>query len=67
MGNNQVTPGSERQGRDPDAFPETDLGLIRAAQVDSPVQLLKLAEAWRPYRAYAATYLWAVSENRTRV
>jgi len=50
-----------RLGREPDAFPETDLGLIRAAQVDSPVQLLKLAEAWRPYRAYAATYLWAVS------
>src|SRR5688500_8772480 len=56
-----------RLGRDPDAFPETDLGLIRAAQVDSPAQLLALAEAWRPYRAYAATYLWAVSENRTSV
>jgi DNA-3-methyladenine glycosylase II len=56
-----------RLGRDPDAFPETDLGLIRAAQVDSPVKLLKLAEAWRPYRAYAATYLWAVSEIRTGV
>jgi 3-methyladenine DNA glycosylase/8-oxoguanine DNA glycosylase len=50
-----------RLGRDPDAFPETDLGLIRAAQVDSPVQLLALADGWRPYRAYAATYLWAVS------
>ena len=50
-----------RIGRDPDAFPETDLGLIRAAQVDSPAQLLALADGWRPYRAYAATYLWAVS------
>jgi DNA-3-methyladenine glycosylase II len=50
-----------RLGRDPDAFPETDLGLIRAAQVDSPAQLLALADGWRPYRAYAATYLWAVS------
>jgi DNA-3-methyladenine glycosylase II len=50
-----------RLGRDPDAFPETDLGLIRAAQVESPAQLLALADAWRPYRAYAATYLWAVS------
>lgn len=50
-----------RLGRDPDAFPETDLGLIRAAQVDSPEQLLALADGWRPYRAYAATYLWAVS------
>jgi 3-methyladenine DNA glycosylase/8-oxoguanine DNA glycosylase len=35
--------------------------------VDSPLQLLKLAEGWRPYRAYAATYLWAVSEIRTAV
>lgn len=50
-----------RLGRDPDAFPHTDLGLIRAAQVDTPVQLLALADGWRPYRAYAATYLWAVS------
>jgi DNA-3-methyladenine glycosylase II len=56
-----------RLGRDPDAFPETDLGLIRAAQVDSPVQLLALADGWRPYRAYAATYLWAVSESRAPV
>jgi len=56
-----------RLGRDPDAFPETDLGLIRAAQVDSPAQLLALSDAWRPYRAYAATYLWAVSESRPAV
>lgn len=56
-----------RLGRDPDAFPETDLGLIRAAHVDSPAQLLALADGWRPYRAYAATYLWAVSESRTPV
>lgn len=50
-----------RLGRDTDAFPETDVGLIRAAHVDSAAQLLALAEAWRPYRAYAATYLWAVA------
>lgn len=49
-----------RLGREPDAFPETDLGLVRAAQVDSPKALLARAEAWRPYRAYAATYLWSV-------
>lgn len=54
-----------RLGRDPDAFPETDLGLIRAAGVDSPAALLKLAEQWRPWRAYAATYLWAV-ETKTK-
>jgi 3-methyladenine DNA glycosylase/8-oxoguanine DNA glycosylase len=50
-----------RLGRDPDAFPESDLGLIRAANAESPAQLLELAEAWRPLRAYAATYLWAVA------
>jgi len=49
-----------RLGRDPDAFPETDLGLIRAAGAASPAELLKRAENWRPFRAYAATYLWAV-------
>lgn len=49
-----------RLGREPDAFPETDLGLIRAAGAASPAALLQRAERWRPWRAYAATYLWAV-------
>jgi 3-methyladenine DNA glycosylase/8-oxoguanine DNA glycosylase len=48
-----------RLGREPDALPETDIGLIRAAQVDSSTALLQLAEQWRPYRSYAATYLWS--------
>jgi DNA-3-methyladenine glycosylase II len=50
-----------RLGRDADAFPASDIGLIRAANVETPAQLLKLAEAWRPLRAYAAIYLWAVA------
>ena len=50
-----------RLGRDADAFPETDLGLIRAVGADSSAALLKIAEPWRPWRAYAATYLWAVA------
>jgi 3-methyladenine DNA glycosylase/8-oxoguanine DNA glycosylase len=50
-----------RLGRDRDAFPASDIGLIRAANVETPAQLLTLAEAWRPWRAYAATYLWAVT------
>jgi DNA-3-methyladenine glycosylase II len=49
-----------RLGREPDAFPETDLGLIRAAGAESAAALLRQAERWRPWRAYAATYLWAV-------
>ena len=50
-----------RLGRDRDAFPASDIGLIRAAKVATPAELLKLAEAWRPLRAYAAIYLWAVA------
>lgn len=52
-----------RLGRDTDAFPETDVGLIRAANVSTSAQLLALADSWRPYRAYAATYLWAVNSD----
>lgn len=48
-----------RLGRDADAFPETDVGLIRAADAGSAKELLDKAEAWRPYRAYAATCLWS--------
>ena len=47
-----------RLGREPDAFPESDLGLMRAAGADSPAALLRLAERWRPYRAHAAIHLW---------
>jgi AraC family transcriptional regulator of adaptative response / DNA-3-methyladenine glycosylase II len=43
---------------DPDAFPHSDLGLLRALDVDTPRRLLKHAEAWRPWRAYAAVHLW---------
>jgi AraC family transcriptional regulator of adaptative response / DNA-3-methyladenine glycosylase II len=42
----------------PDAFPAGDLGLLRAAGVTSPCGLRDLAEAWRPWRSYAAMYLW---------
>ena len=47
-----------RLGRDPDAFPEADVGLMRAAGIDTPKALLARAEAWRPYRSLAATHLW---------
>ena len=52
-----------RLGRQSDAFPETDLGLIRAAGVASSAALLALAQRWQPYRAHAATYLWAISAD----
>ena len=48
--------------RHPDAFPSTDLGLLRAvAALGKPMnakELLRHAENWRPWRAYAAMYLW---------
>ncbi len=53
-----------RLGRDTDAFPETDIGLLRAAGAASPAELLRMAERWRPWRAHAALYLWAVTPRR---
>jgi AraC family transcriptional regulator of adaptative response / DNA-3-methyladenine glycosylase II len=42
----------------PDAFPESDLVLRRAAGDLSPAKLRQAAEGWRPWRAYAAMHLW---------
>ena len=47
----------------PDAFPHTDLGIVKALQVENPKQVLALAEAWRPWRAYAAMHLWKTLEK----
>ncbi len=41
----------------PDAFPDGDLMLQRAAGTGRK-ELLARAEAWRPWRAYATHYLW---------
>ena len=46
-----------RVWRDPDAFPSGDLGLRRAAAADER-QLRLRSLRWRPWRAYAAQYLW---------
>ena len=42
----------------PDAFPDGDLGLVKASGETSPRALRQAAEPWRPWRAYAAMYLW---------
>ena len=52
-----------RQLREPDAFPASDVGLLRALSDEhgtrpSAEQLLARAEPWRPWRAYAAQHLW---------
>jgi AraC family transcriptional regulator of adaptative response / DNA-3-methyladenine glycosylase II len=56
--------------REMDAFPATDIGLLRgAAAIDKTIArtiakgsalLLSRAETWRPWRAYAAQHLWAI-------
>ena len=47
---------------EPDAFPATDLGIRRALSPKSKplreAEILSRAEAWRPWRAYAAMHLW---------
>lgn len=56
-----------RACREPDGFPASDAGLLRgSAAADgtrpTPVELSARAEAWRPYRAYAAQHIWAEDE-----
>lgn len=46
---------------EPDAFPSTDLGLMRAMRLQSSRELEWLAEAWRPWRSYAAIHLWNIA------
>ncbi len=55
--------------RDPDVFLPTDLGVRHAleqlGQDGRPASALRLAESWRPYRAYALQHLWAGLESTT--
>src|SRR5581483_4589004 len=49
--------------RESDAFPASDVGLLRGAARrtggrPTTAALLKRAERWRPWRAYAAQHLW---------
>jgi AraC family transcriptional regulator, regulatory protein of adaptative response / DNA-3-methyladenine glycosylase II len=53
-----------RQLREPDAFPASDIGLMRAmadgeGRRPAARAILARAENWRPWRAYAAQHLWA--------
>jgi AraC family transcriptional regulator, regulatory protein of adaptative response / DNA-3-methyladenine glycosylase II len=52
----------------PDAFPASDLGLLRALEREagrrpSPAEVIARAEAWRPYRAHAAQHLWSADAD----
>jgi AraC family transcriptional regulator, regulatory protein of adaptative response / DNA-3-methyladenine glycosylase II len=56
--------------RDPDAFLPSDLGVRRAleqlGQDGQPAAAARIAERWRPYRAYALQHLWASLSPSTR-
>jgi AraC family transcriptional regulator, regulatory protein of adaptative response / DNA-3-methyladenine glycosylase II len=50
----------------PDAFPASDIGILRNAEqlfgkLLSPAQLLARSERWRPWRGYAAQHLWSAN------
>lgn len=54
----------------PDVFPIGDLGIVKAIKVayglrvlPSRTRMLRLGEAWRPYRSVACWYLWASLDN----
>jgi DNA-3-methyladenine glycosylase II len=54
----------------PDVLPVGDLGIVKAMQrcyglrkPPTPERMLKIGEAWRPYRSVACWYLWRSLEN----
>jgi len=53
-----------------DAFLPTDLGVRRAlgwlGEAEDPESVTRLAERWRPWRAYAVRHLWSMEEAGKR-
>jgi AraC family transcriptional regulator of adaptative response / DNA-3-methyladenine glycosylase II len=50
----------------PDAFPASDIGLLKALglrEAREAPQAIALAQAWRPWRSYAVIALWRALEN----
>jgi AraC family transcriptional regulator, regulatory protein of adaptative response / DNA-3-methyladenine glycosylase II len=48
---------------EPDAFPSGDIALLRTSGLETFRDLEKRSEAWRPWRAYAAMYLWNIASD----
>ena len=51
---------------EPDAFPASDLGIRRRLSKTRELteeEIIERAEAWRPWRAYAAIHLWMASHE----
>jgi AraC family transcriptional regulator of adaptative response / DNA-3-methyladenine glycosylase II len=58
-----------RAFRETDAFPASDVAILRGAEVVDGARptvphLLLRSESWRPWRAYAAQHLWAAGARR---
>ena len=58
--------------RRPDVLPVGDLGIVTAIQrlyklrkKPTAVRMMRIGEAWRPYRTVACWYLWRSLENKT--
>jgi AraC family transcriptional regulator of adaptative response / DNA-3-methyladenine glycosylase II len=50
-----------------DAFPASDLALLRTMNMNSPRELARVSQAWRPWRAYAAMYLWSIFRQKRTI
>ncbi len=52
---------------DPDAFPASDMGVLKGARAlglaSRAAALGRDARSWRPWRSYAVVYLWASTEH----
>ena len=51
----------------PDAWPASDIGLMNALGSRDPKRITEMAQAWRPWRAYAVMRLWHELEEPTLV
>ena len=48
----------------PDAWPASDIGLMNALGSRDPKHITRLADDWRPWRAYAVMRLWHAIETQ---
>jgi DNA-3-methyladenine glycosylase II len=58
----------------PDVLPVGDLGIVKAVQRlyrlrkrPDPKRLVRMGEAWRPYRSVACWYLWQTLRNSPKI
>jgi len=64
IGKSSVQYVAMRALNEPDAFPSGDLGLQRGLGVKDSRELERRADAWKPWRAYAAMYLSKIERGK---